>query len=412
MCLFHGIKTNFLKMKNTAFRLHFIDVVRAFAICMMLQGHFIDGLLANQFRDKSNVIFSTWAYFRGLTAPVFFTVSGFIFMYLLAKERKQDKIGWKHVRVRKGIKRGFVLIGTMYLLRTNLYNLFSSYPDMNMRLVDVLQCIGLSLLFLISIYLVSYRKKAWVMPVILLSFTLVLFTFAPVYEKLTYSYLPTFLANYFTKVNGSVFTIFPWFGFTAFGAFMGVTFNNYKDNPRIYEYAIAICLLVGSILSFGSYYFFHSIYMLTGSHLAFLSAENTYLFSRLGNVLFVFTFFMLMRNVFTSKKIQAVGQNTLSIYIIHYIILYGTFTGYGLYYLFHHKLSPYIVVGGALVFIVVVLYLSFLYNRKKTLLEDTFEVVKQEAKCFFRAVFVKSKQFAHLILSFLKILFSPFFLKK
>lgn len=399
-------------MKNTHFRLNFIDVIRAFAICMMLQGHFIDGLLANQFRDESNIIFNIWAYFRGLTAPVFFTVSGFIFMYLLAKERNHDKIGWKHVRVRKGIKRGIVLIGTMYLLRTNLYNLFSSYVDANVRLVDVLQCIGISLLFLISIYLFSYRKKTWVMPTILLSSTLVLFIFAPVYSELTYSYLPTFLANYFTKVNGSVFTIFPWFGFTAFGAFMGVIFNNYKNNPHIYQYAIGICLLVGSVLSFGSYHFFYWIYTITESQLAFLLSENDYLFSRLGNVLFVFMFFMLMRDVITSKKIQAVGQNTLSIYIIHYIILYGSITGYGLYYLFHHKLSPYVVVGGALVFIAVVLYLSFLYNRKKPLLEETFEVVKQESKYILRRIFAKSKQLTRSFFNFLKTLFLPFFLKK
>lgn len=370
-------------MKN-AFRLHFIDVIRAFAICMMLQGHFIDGLLAESYRDTSNIFYNIWLYFRGLTAPVFFTVSGFIFMYLLAKERDQDKIGWKHIRVRKGVKRGIVLIFTMYLLRTNLFNLFSSYVDKNVRMVDVLQCIGLSLLFLISIYLFSYRKKSWVMPCILLGFTLILFTFEPVYSTLTYNYLPTFLANYFTKVNGSVFTIFPWFGYASFGAFMGVVFNIHKNNPKIYSYAISICLLVGSVLSFGSYYFFEQMYVITQSHLALLLSQNTYLFSRLGNVLFVFAFFMLMRNIITSKKIQAVGQNTLSIYIIHYIILYGTFTGCGLYYFFHNQLNPYQVIFGAIAFVALVLYISFLYNRKKPLFDEKMIVFKAKIKDFFK----------------------------
>jgi uncharacterized membrane protein len=56
-------------------RLYFIDAMRAWAILMMLQGHFIDGLLDPVFRDPENLAFATWKYFRGITAPVFFTVS-------------------------------------------------------------------------------------------------------------------------------------------------------------------------------------------------------------------------------------------------------------------------------------------------------------------------------------------------
>ena len=70
-------------MKEQSKRLYFIDAMRAWAILMMLQGHFIDGLLDPIFRDPSSMVYSTWKYFRGITAPVFFTVSGFIFTYLL-----------------------------------------------------------------------------------------------------------------------------------------------------------------------------------------------------------------------------------------------------------------------------------------------------------------------------------------
>ena len=49
-------------------RLYFIDAIRAFAILMMLQGHFIDTLLAVEFRNTSNLAFQIWQYFRGITA--------------------------------------------------------------------------------------------------------------------------------------------------------------------------------------------------------------------------------------------------------------------------------------------------------------------------------------------------------
>ena len=75
-------------------RLYFIDAVRAFAILMMLQGHFIDTLLANSYRDLNDPTFRLWSYFRGITAPTFFTISGLIFTYLLlnSKEKGLEKL--------------------------------------------------------------------------------------------------------------------------------------------------------------------------------------------------------------------------------------------------------------------------------------------------------------------------------
>ena len=78
--------------KIKKFRLDFIDVIRAFAICMMLQGHFVNGLIADRYRDENNFIYWFWHYCTGITAPVFFTVSGFIFTFLLVKESDITKM--------------------------------------------------------------------------------------------------------------------------------------------------------------------------------------------------------------------------------------------------------------------------------------------------------------------------------
>ena len=41
-------------------RLQFIDAIRAYAILMMLQGHFVDTMLAYRFRDLENALYSTF----------------------------------------------------------------------------------------------------------------------------------------------------------------------------------------------------------------------------------------------------------------------------------------------------------------------------------------------------------------
>ena len=382
-------------MKQTTSRLIFIDIIRAFAICMMLEGHFIDGLLAPEYRDENNLFYATWHYIRGMTAPVFFTVSGFIFTYLLIKEQNPAKMGWNHVRVQKGVRRGINLIIIAYLLRANIFNLFTpGYTDMNFRRVDVLHCIGLSLLFLIAFYLLTYRRKNRLrMSIMLLGTTFVAFFFEPIYSHLTYEYLPMALANYFTKENGSVFTIFPWFGYASLGGFMGFLFYKNRENPHLYRNMIIWYILLGVILITFPYWM-GKIADTLQIHSLQLIAHGDYLIKRIGNVLLFFALFMILRHVITSPTLQKIGQNTLSIYVIHYIILYGSFTGMGLYHYFHDQLTPWQAIIGAILFVVVTILITFLYMRKEALIDEKIDSIKAKIYQFLRrigAIFVKQK---------------------
>lgn len=69
------------------------------------------------------MIYLIWSYFRGITAPVFFTVSGFIFTFLLLRTAGP---AWQNPRVKKGLKRGLELIIIGYLLRLNLGGLLQA----------------------------------------------------------------------------------------------------------------------------------------------------------------------------------------------------------------------------------------------------------------------------------------------
>src|SRR6185295_20366090 len=54
-----------------------VDVARVFAILFMIQGHTLDVLLAMPYRE--GVVFDVWLFLRGLTAPIFFMLSGVSF---------------------------------------------------------------------------------------------------------------------------------------------------------------------------------------------------------------------------------------------------------------------------------------------------------------------------------------------
>ena len=343
-------------------RLYFIDAMRAWAILMMLQGHFIDGLLDPAFRDPENPVFATWKYFRGITAPVFFTVSGFIFTFLLIRVPRQ---GLENPRIRKGVNRGLQLLAIGYLLRTNFLGLLKGVIYPSFYLVDVLHCIGLALLLIIGIYLISERFGKNALPLLLLLTGVGLFLFEPVYKTWDYSAWPQLLANYFTKANGSVFTVVPWVGYAAIGGFLATTFHRFREARHLYLKSIGFTLLAGALLLWQSSPFFSWLGQQTGIQLFADIVSNNYLFIRLGDVMLVFSVFIMLRSLMNQPMFLRIGQNTLSIYVIHFIILYGSFTGMGLYRFLHHSLAPAIAIPGALLFMITCTWLALQYEKRE-----------------------------------------------
>ena len=122
----------------------------------MLQGHFIDTLLAPEYRDSQNVAFQTWKYFRGITAPIFFTISGIIFTFLLMKSKEK---GLAQERMRKGLLRGLLLIGIGYALKAPVFDWFMGVFKNSFLVIDVLQCIGLSIIIIVGIYYLTFKKS-------------------------------------------------------------------------------------------------------------------------------------------------------------------------------------------------------------------------------------------------------------
>ncbi|HNQ28264.1 MAG TPA: hypothetical protein PKL92_10155 [Aquaticitalea sp.] len=55
--------------------------------------------------------------------------------------------------------------------------------------------------------------------------------------------------------------------------------------------------------------------------------------------------------------VTKIGEKTLNIYVVHFIIIYGSFTGIGLKHFWYKSLEPWEAVFGALLFIVVVCFI-------------------------------------------------------
>ena len=329
----------------------------------MLQGHFIDTLLEVSFRDINSYIFVVWSYFRGITAPTFFTISGLIFTYLLlkAKDRGESKL-----RMRKGIIRGLFLIFVGYLIRIPVLQWLSGSFDAYFLVIDVLQCIGLSLILIITIYFLS-AKKICFFSVLCLLLGLLIFLTEPLYREINFENIPSLFSNYISKSKGSIFTIIPWFGYVAFGSFLATLFNRNLHRKHFKIKAITCFLITGIILIFYSSFILCEIAKFTNIQLFLDSASYNYLFTRLGNVFLYFAIFYALEDYLKFPLLLKIGQKTLSIYVIHFIIIYGSFTGIGLK-LIGKTLTPLQAVIGATMFISCVCFISFYYVKTNAFL--------------------------------------------
>jgi hypothetical protein len=120
---------------------------------------------------------------------------------------------------------------------------------------------------------------------------------------------------------------------------------------------------MGYLLSFHSTAMLHGLAAALSSTLLQQVSYNNFLFIHLGDVLMLFGVFMLVEPLIKQSLWQRIGTKTLSLYIVHYVILYGSFTSIGLYKFYHNALSWEVAVLGALAFVVGVTALVLLYPQ-------------------------------------------------
>ena len=310
--------------------------MRAFAVLMMVQGHTVDTFLANEYRTFDSAIYSVWYIFRGFTAPIFMFTAGVVFTYLL----KINKFDFqKNPRIKKGIKRASLLILIGYLLRYPTHRIFnfefvSDAQWSTFFAVDALHLIGFGLLAIVGIIYLS-KKISIKFPVILFSLISLVLLFAPIVATINWlNYFPEVIAAYLYKNTGSHFPLFPWLIYVLAGSMLGyylsVRENIYLKKRFAFNLSsIGFGLIVISM--FASY-----VNSLPFEEPTIWLSTFSLIVLRLGYVILlngVMAFAVRKLNHIPSL-INEVGRKTLSIYVLHLIILYGCVFFPGLNYYF------------------------------------------------------------------------------
>jgi uncharacterized membrane protein len=343
----------------------FLDLLRALAVMMMVEGHTVDTLLLNEYRSYDYLGFKLWQFARGMTAPIFMLTAGMVFVYLLRSTTLPFR---DNPRVAKGVKRSLLLLAFGYLLRfpsSSIIGVFSA-PAEQWRafwIVDALQLIGMGILLILFAAFLSEKWRLNDLAVFGCGGAF-FFVCAPFCELIVWNdWLPAPIAAYFYSGSGSLFPLFPWAGYVMFGGVLGAYLA--RDGRESEPFRLIIGLIVLGTTLLALYYFAQSFKAANYGPVHFWASNQDLTLLRLGSVLLLIVPIAALsaRVRAVPPALLAVGRRTLPVYLLHLVILYGSPWNYGLNRVCDKCLPLWPSIAAALLMLIVMVGFAVAFSK-------------------------------------------------
>jgi uncharacterized membrane protein len=318
-------------------RVIFIDLARALAVLFMLYGHALDALLDPRFR--TGTWFDVWTFQRGLTSCLFLLLSGFAFSIATARH-------WTlHIAPSMAILRRakrfalFVMLGYALHFPVTRVVEFRHVDPERWRLflaVDVLQLIGVTFFAVQLLVMLTRSRRAFMVATLVLAVVLVGLT--PTLWAIDWTrWLPLAMAGYFSERTGSLFPLLPWSAYILVGASLGQIYAHWGA-ADLRRYANAALLLPAAIL-IGAGIALDASHVFGTGGWSFIPPQ---FLIRTGSCLVVMGVMAhgSARLSHLPHLFGAVAQETLLIYFVHLLIVYGSIWNVGLVQRFGPTLGP------------------------------------------------------------------------
>ncbi len=302
------------------------DLLRGIVIIIMIEVHVFNAFLLPELRQAG--WFGVLNFINGLVAPSFLFVSGFAFQVSsggkLDEMRKLDQAFWKK------IARIFQIIIIGYALHLPFFSLSQTINELTPQLleaflaVDVLQCIGFGLLFLFITRLLIKSDELY--NYFLIASLVFVTLISPFLWKVDFAnYIPIAVANYFNRMHGSLFPLFPWVNFLLAGAVFAKYFVDARECNEEEKF-IKLSTITGFIVLLLGHLFLSGLFsqMFTS-----ILPNPIFYLQRLGYILVLFSICWWINKKFNVKKsfVLDASRESLLVYWLHLVIIYGTFWG-------------------------------------------------------------------------------------
>lgn len=344
----------------TSQRVIFIDLLRFCAIFLMVHGHTVDVLLSYDFRKPDQIGFNTWLFFRGLTAPLFLFASGFIYG---VRFRRTDSVEKFQKIKNKTIKRALLLIFIGYLIKSPSPTLIEwehvTYQMLQLfYAIDILQLVGASLLIFLGMEIIA-RKFKYDAARILIIISIIFVLGKQLATLLDWEeFFPIQISSWFSQSTGSLFPLFPWGAYLFLGGAVGIYFQR-KGYLSDMLLLTKVQLKVGII-------FILSAFMINSLELYFFGKTTLWttspslFYARFGTVLIFGSLFSVLSLYIKSipKFMYNASKNSLWIYVIHVMLLYGSSWNRGVRHFIGYQFNVIETVFGVIIMWILMILFS------------------------------------------------------
>lgn len=305
-------------------------MARAIAILAMLQGHALHAVLATELR--SGTVFEVWSFAHGFTSCLFLVVSGWAFT--IATRRHWEDHVYSAVTIGRRLRRFCLFLMLGYALHfpvAKITHLYGVNVDglRGFLVVDVLQCLAVTLAVLQSLVLVTRTPGRYATAAAIGCVAVVLVT--PAMWRIDWpSGWSRVLTAYLASANGSPFPLFPWAAYVLLGAVVGDVYVSWGAR-HVRSFANWVCgtgtaflivCAIGARLPWSPF----------GQTEFWYSSPNHFLL-RAGAVLIVLALLAhlsLRRTAPLPHIVRVIAGESLVIYVIHLCIVYGSAWNVGL----------------------------------------------------------------------------------
>jgi uncharacterized membrane protein len=348
-------------------RLVVVDFARVLAILFMVQGHALDVLLHPVYRQGA--MFKSWLFLRGLTAPMFFTLSGISFA--LSSMRRWDLYSRLTPKLLKRTRRFafFILLGYAMHLPVKSFHDFR-YLDaagwQGWLQVDVLQCIGVTLIFLQFLVLAAGTRERFAKLAAATGAFAVLA--APIaWRANEIKFLPLSLVSFISGRTGSLFPLFPWSGYVLLGGALGYLAEKMmRERENLDFHLVKPVALTGAGMILGGI----AVALIPFSpygNIDFWTISPGVFLLKGGSVLLLLTaLFGVTQHVsIPEQTARSIAQESLLVYFVHVCILYGCIWHDGLRQSIGASLPPLPTIGWIAALVASMLLLAWTWNWYK-----------------------------------------------
>lgn len=335
-------------LETKKFRYNFIDILKTYAVFMMIIGHTLDAVAAAAVKDHPAYQF--FVMIRGLTSASFFIASGCGLYF--AFQSKKDRPWFQLLGQRIGRILPILLAGYFlhlpYLSAIRLLFHSRALDWRQLMQCDTLQNICYSIIVLQSL-LVFTRRRNRVFFAALTATALVL-GLTPLVHA--WSTGPMILVQLFTPTYGSLFPLFPFAGYIFGGCMLaaGLSFLRERGGLSLARWILG----PAGLIMFGLSFFIHSPavqqFTFRVGLITVLIAGLTYAEGLTGGLM---------------KIIQAIGRESLVVYLIHLMIVYGSVINPGFRQWFGGRLLAGPAITVALGLAAVMLTMGWSWNTAK-----------------------------------------------